>query len=67
MGTDLSDGNGHQRDSYSVGPYQGALLRGVTEGGGGGGGGGRWDFSPATKSMAPGYFHRKQEENRTKR
>ena len=35
MGTDLSDGNGHQRDSYSVGPYQGALLRGVTEGGGG--------------------------------
>ena len=36
MGTDLSDGKGHQRDSYSVSPYQGALPRGVIEGGGGG-------------------------------
>ena len=34
MGTDLSDGKGHQRDSYSVSPYQGALPRGVIEGGG---------------------------------
>ena len=61
MGTDLSDGKGHQRDSYSVSPYQGALPRGVIEGGG------RRGFSPATTRMAPGYFHRKQEENRTKR